>query len=170
VCDFHLLWLCSLSWEWTPPFFLLSQNLLSGCNLWRSVCSIPPHSLIRYCKLIQRVETFFHLHATIWMMMYTQHFLGHYTINCSLFMSLAVTADVSSVHWALCCADGSCLAIEHLFGLLQQHCFLSNEEWDRLFVNGDECESTILFNSYQTGKCASLCRGILSLNSGTSLQ
>jgi hypothetical protein len=60
-------------------------------------------------------------------------------------MSLAITADVSSVQCALCGVDGSWLVTEHLFGLLKQrwggHYFLSNEEWNRLFVNGDECES-----------------------------
>lgn len=86
-------------------------------------------------------------------------------------MSLAITADVSIVHCMGLhgCAYGSCLATEHLFGLLKHwggHCFLSNEEWNRLFVNGDECESKfylymVLFNLYQTGKHASVWGGIV---------
>jgi hypothetical protein len=59
-------------------------------------------------------------------------------------MSLAVPTVVSSVGLHSC-ADGSCLATEHLFGLLMQHWgghyFLNNEEWNWLFVNRDECES-----------------------------
>ena len=62
-------------------------------------------------------------------------------------MSLTITADVSSVNCMglHCCAEGTCSMSDHLFGLLKQHwgshSFLSNEEWNRLFVNGDECES-----------------------------